>query len=137
MVSGSKQQSPSPILFDIFLERFIADSLEDHIGSRNLTNLPFADDIVGLAGSEQKLKQLVERLDQTSSEFGMKINAEKTEVITNCLKGSTNISHSRVDLEQVQHFKYLGVIVSDQCSNHGEVSGITRTTAAMTKFRTL
>lgn len=47
----------SPTLFNIFLERIIADALEDHqgtvgIGSRIITKLRFADDIDGLADSK-------------------------------------------------------------------------------------
>ena len=47
----------SPTLFNIFLERIMTDTLEDHeatvsIGGRAITNLPFADDIHGLAGEE-------------------------------------------------------------------------------------
>ena len=44
----------SAILFNIFLERIMTDTLEDHegtvsIGSKTITNLRFADDIDGLA----------------------------------------------------------------------------------------
>ena len=63
----------SPTLFNIFLERIMIDALNDHegtvsIGGRNITNLRFADDIDGLAGREEELADLVERLDKTSSE---------------------------------------------------------------------
>ena len=72
----------SPTLFNIFLERIMSDVLEEHKGTiiiagRTTTNLRFADDIDGLAGSEQELAQLVERIDQTSRAYGMEINAEK------------------------------------------------------------
>ena len=45
----------SPTLFNIFLERIMADALENHegtvsSGSRTITNFRFADDIDGLAG---------------------------------------------------------------------------------------
>ncbi|KAJ8390535.1 hypothetical protein AAFF_G00103320 [Aldrovandia affinis] len=50
----------SPLLFNIFLERIMADALEDHegsvsIGGRTITNLRFADDIDGLARGEKNL----------------------------------------------------------------------------------
>ena len=53
----------SPTLFNIFLERIMADTLEDHertvsIRGRTMTNLRFADDIDGLAGQEQELVKL-------------------------------------------------------------------------------
>ena len=48
----------SPTLFNIFLERIMADVFEDHIGTvniggRRITILRFADDIDGLAGNEE------------------------------------------------------------------------------------
>ena len=60
---------PSPTRLNIFLERIMTDALEDHegtvsIGSRKITNLCFADDTEGLAGEEQELAKLVERLDK-------------------------------------------------------------------------
>ena len=56
----------SPTLFNVFLERFMTDALEDHegtvsIGGKAITNLRFADDIDGFAG-EEELGKLVERL---------------------------------------------------------------------------
>ena len=38
----------------------------------------FADDINGLAGEEEELAKLVERLNKASIAYGMEINAEKT-----------------------------------------------------------
>ena len=37
------------------------------IGGRTITDLRFADDIDGLAGEEEELANLVERLDKTST----------------------------------------------------------------------
>ena len=48
------------------------------IGGRPITNLRFADDIDGIAGSEKELRQLVERLVKTSDDYGMEINVGKT-----------------------------------------------------------
>ena len=50
----------SPTLFKIFLERIMETALENHegtvsIGGRTITNFRFADDIGGLAGSEEGL----------------------------------------------------------------------------------
>ena len=61
----------SPTLFNIFLEEIMTDVLEDHegtvsIGGRIITNLRFALDIDGLAGEEEELANLVERLDKAS-----------------------------------------------------------------------
>ena len=50
----------------------MADALEDHegtvsTGGRTITNLRFADDTDGLAGEEEELAKLVERLDEAST----------------------------------------------------------------------
>ena len=52
------------------------------IGSRRITNLRFADDIDGLAGEEEELANLVERLDKASTAYGMEITAEKTKLMS-------------------------------------------------------
>ena len=56
----------------------MTDALKDHqgtvrIGGRTIANLPFADDIDGLAGKEEELASLVDRLNKTSAAFGMEI----------------------------------------------------------------
>ena len=66
----------------------MADALTDHhstvsIGGRNVSNLRFADDIDGLAGSQEELAELIKRLDESCSASGMEISAEKTKVMTN------------------------------------------------------
>ena len=48
------------------------------IGGRTITNLRFADDIDVLAGEEEELANLAERLDKASTAYGTEISAEKT-----------------------------------------------------------
>ena len=65
----------------------MTDALEDQkgtvsIGGRTITNLRFADDIDSLAGEEEELVNLVERLDKASTAYGMEISAEKTKLMT-------------------------------------------------------
>ena len=109
----------SPTLFNIFLERIMADALEDHegtvsIGDRTITNLRFADDIDGQAGQEQVLVKLVNHLEEASTAYGMQISAEKTQLmINNSMGTSTDITIDNEKLETVRSFKYLGAIVSD------------------------
>ena len=54
----------------------MTDALENHegtvsIGGRTITNLRLADDINGLAGDEEELANLVERLDKASTAYGI------------------------------------------------------------------
>ena len=64
------------------------DALSNHTGSikingRNITNLRFADDIDGLAGSEEELINLTECLFKSANRFGMEINPSKTKLMLN------------------------------------------------------
>ena len=70
----------------------MTDALEYHegtvsIGGRTITNFRFANDIDGLAGEEEELANLVERLDKASTPNGMEITAEKTKLMTNNTRG--------------------------------------------------
>ena len=99
------------------------DALEDHegtvsIGSRTITNLRFADDIDGLAGEEEELANLVERLDKASTAYGTEISAEKTKLMTNNISGiNTGIKVNGQKLETVTSFKCLGSVTTDEGSN--------------------
>ena len=75
----------SPTLFNIMLEQIMNNALDIYIypiGTVNIvgsiiTNLRFADDIDGLAGSESELNSLIRKIDLTSRAYGMEINATK------------------------------------------------------------
>ena len=131
----------SPTLFNICLERIMTDALEDHegtdsIGGRTITNLRFADDIDGLAGEEEELANLVERLDKASTAYGMEISAEKTKLMTNntsCI--NTEIKVNGQKLETVTIFKYLGSVITDEGSKEEILSGTAQTTAALTRLK--
>ena len=60
----------------------MTEALELHegsvsVGGRSITNLRFADDIDGLAGSEQELFNLTNAINSASTRYGMEINGEK------------------------------------------------------------
>ena len=70
----------------------MTDASEDHegtvsIGSRTITNPRFSDDIDGLAGQEEELTKLVERLDKTSTAYGTEISVEKNKLMTSNTSG--------------------------------------------------
>ena len=131
----------SPTLFNIFLERIM--TLGNHqgtvsIGGRAITNLRFADDIDCLAGDEQELANMVERLEKTSTSYGMKINAKKTKLMTNNTQGiSTEVKVNGQRLETVKSFRYLGSIITDECSKPEILARIAETTAALTRLKPL
>ena len=70
----------------------MTDALENYegtvsIGGRTITNLRFNDDIGGLAGEEEEVANLVERLDKAFTAYGMEIGAGKTKLMTNNSSG--------------------------------------------------
>ena len=70
----------------------MTDALEAHeatvsTGGRTITNLPFAENIDGIAEEEEELAKLVERIDTAPTAYGMEISAEKTRLMTNNTSG--------------------------------------------------
>ena len=92
------------------------------IGGHNITNLHFADNIDGLAGSEDKLATIVKNLDETSSRFDMEISAEPTKIK---VRGQ--------ELETMGQFKYIGSIITEEGSIAEILSRAAQTTAVMSK----
>ena len=131
----------SPILFNIFSERIMSAALMEHegtvsIGGRNITNLRFADDNDGLAGSSRELKDLVHLLSQAATRFGMEKSAEKTKLMgrnTEDVEDDIEINGQR--LETVTAFKYLGSIVTEDGSNPEVLARIAQTVAALSKLK--
>ena len=128
----------SPTLFNIFLERIMTDALENHqgtvsIGGRTITNLCFADDIDGLADDEQELVNLVERLEKTSTSYGMEISAEKTKLIKNntqCISTEVKVNRQRLETVTI-------TVITDERSKPEILARSAQTTAALTRLKPL
>ena len=112
----------SPTLFNIFLERIMYEALDDHegsvsIGERLITNFHFADDIVVNAEEEEEAGILIDLLDTTTTRYKMDIGPDKTKVMTNNPNGfQREIKIKGQRLEEVENFKYLGAITSNEGS---------------------
>ena len=71
----------------------------------------------GLAGEEEELANLAERLDKASTAYGMEISAEMTKLMTNNSSGiNREIKVNRQKFETVTSFKYLGSVITDEGS---------------------
>ena len=105
------------------------------IGGRVITNLRFADDIDGLAGSKCELVNPMNKIDYTSRTYGMEINTNKTKIMKNC-EGhfNNNISLHGEIIESVDTFKYLGSILYDNGSTKEILSRIAQTTTSLTQL---
>ena len=108
----------SPDLFNIYSEVIMRELLEldgIRVGGKNVNNIRYADDTVLLADSPEKLQNLVEVLVSASEQYGLKINTSKTKVMV-VSKGNDNVRvNVRVgdeNLEQVEKYKYLGSLVT-------------------------
>lgn len=83
-------------LFNIFLEQIMADGLADYacsvkVGTQQVHNLWFADEIALIASSRKEFQDFTNRLDATASSYGMEINVEKSKVIK---QNNGTLSHS-------------------------------------------
>ena len=132
----------------LFLERILTDALNDHEGTvsisgRNITNVlrNFYKAFCRRhrrAGREDELADLVERIDKTSTAFGMQINAERTKLMTNNTNGFiTDIRVNGEKLDCVNQFKYLGAIIADEGSKPEILARIAQPTAALAKRKTI
>ena len=131
----------SPAFFDIFPERIKTDALEDHegtvrIGSRTITNLRFADDIDGLAGEEEELAKLAERLDKASLAYRLETSAGGTKLMTNNISGiNTEIKVNEQKLETVTIFKYLSSVLTIESVQPEILPRIAQTTAVLSRLK--
>ena len=126
----------SPTLFNIFLDRIMCEVLDDHEGSvsisgRLITNFRFADDIVVNAEEEEEAGVLVDPLDTTTTRYKMEIGPDKTKVMTN----NPNGFQREIKIKEVENFKYLGAIISNEGSKPEILSRIAQTTAALSRLK--
>ena len=67
------------------------------IAGRNISNLRFADDITLMAESEEKLNSLLMKVKKESEKVGLKLNIQKTKIMT-----SGPITSWQIDGETVE-----------------------------------
>ena len=109
----------------------MCEALDDHEGNvsnggRVITNFHFADDIV-INAEEEEAGVLVDRLDRTTTRYKIEIGPDKTKVMTNNPNGfQREIKIKDQRLEEVENFKYLGAIISNDGS---------QTTAALSRLK--
>lgn len=107
----------SPILFNLYGEWLAKEALDGtgdfKIGGRVITTIKYADDLVVLAKEEKELQNMMDKLVERGREYGMKINIEKSKVMRISPRaGPLNITVENQQLEKVEHFKYLGSIIT-------------------------
>ena len=84
---GKRQGSLfSPVLFNIYDEAMLRDALSNvnegiRVGGHLIKTIRYADNQATLANSVVGLQHMMDKMQETASEYGMKINIKKTKVI--------------------------------------------------------
>ena len=76
------------------------------IAGRNISNLRYSDDTTFMAESKEELKTLLMKVKEESEKVGLKLNIQKTEIIS-----SSPITLQLIDgeiMETVRDFIFLG-----------------------------
>ena len=109
----------SPCLFNFYAEYIMRNAGLDEaqagikIAGRNINNLRYADDTTLMAESEE-LKNLLKKVKKESEKVGLKLNIQKTKVMT-----FGPITSWQIDGETVADFIFLGskITADDDCSH--------------------
>ena len=95
----------SPCLFNLYAEHIMRTAgLEEtqtgmKIAGRNINNLSYADDTTLMAESEEELRSVLMKVKEESEKVGLKLNIQKTKIMT-----SGPIISWEIDRETVSDF---------------------------------
>ena len=97
----------SPCLFNLYTEYIMPDAGLDEaqagikIAGRKINNFRYADDTTFMAESEEELKSLLMKVKEESEKVGLKLNIQKTNIMTSWqIDGET--------IETVRDLTFLG-----------------------------
>ena len=87
----------SPSLFNLYAEYIMRNTGREEaqagikIARRNINNLRYADDTTLMAESEDELKSLLMKVKEESEKVGLKLNVQKTKIMSSGLITSWEI----------------------------------------------
>ena len=110
----------SPCLFNLYAEYIVRNAGLDEaqagikIAGRNINNLRYADDTTLMAERREELKSLLMKVKEESEKVGLKLNIQKTKIMT-----SGPITSWQIDGETVREFILGGfkIIADGDCSH--------------------
>ena len=117
----------SPVMFTTAVEEiFKRMNIEAGINTNGvrLSNLRFADDIILFAEREEKLKDMLEDLNNEGKRDGMKLNKKKTKIMCHEVARSRLRTGEMLDgeqLEEVTEYKYLERLVASGNESNKEI----------------
>ena len=109
---GVRQGCPiSPLLFSIYAEVMMIEALEDmeegvSVGGQLVSDVRFADDQGMVADIEMGLQRIMNKLNDTAKNFGMKINVQKTKTMV-VRWGGGGVVKITVDGKRIEQVKSL------------------------------
>ena len=112
----------SPNLFNLYAEYTMQNARLDEaeagikISRRNINNLSYADDTILMAESEEELKRLLMKVKEESEKAGLKLNIQKTKIVTSSPITSWQINGET--METVRNFVFL----CSKITSYGECS---------------
>lgn len=121
--NGVKQgDSLSPLLFSLYINDLLNEIDHLNLGveltdNLTLSVLAYADDLVIFSDDPEKLQILLNYVSEWCHRWRMQINSDKTKVVQfrSRRQGSENVTFqiNGIKLEQVTHYKYLGVVMDE------------------------
>ena len=103
----------SPCLFKLHEEYIMQNARLDKaqagikIAGRNVNNLRYTDDTILMAESEEELKSLLMKVKEESEKVGLKLNIQKTKIMTSGLITSWQVDEET--METVRDFIFFGL----------------------------
>jgi len=96
------------------VQRFINGLVDFRIGGQIIHTVKYADYLVLLAKEEKVLQDMIDRLTESGRCYGMEMKVEKTNVMRISRQPfPVNIMIGQTQLENVESFKYLGSILTN------------------------
>ena len=95
----------SPMLFNIYLEEALNTSPKLREARQRGDLLAFADDMLLLTNSRQDLEQMIQELEGLNTEWNLRLNKDKSQVLTK------DTITSIAGVPWMKQVKYLGVPV--------------------------
>ena len=106
------------------------------ISGKHLNNLRFADDVLLIATSPERLQALIDEVDRVSKQFHLEISTSKMKIMATTDEPQQLLIRCRGEvLAQVDKFKYLGSIIEQKADCTEEIRA--RLGAARSAFRSL
>ena len=111
----------SPLLFNIYAEAMLREALDQvdegiRVGGHLIKTVRYADDQATVASSANGLQLMMDNMQETAREYGMKINAKKTKVMKISKQPGEQLA-VHLDgkpLSQVKRFCYLGSTLTQE-----------------------